>query len=82
MLTDDNLEKLVTMVNEELQSASCVLKDQLDVIDAELKDFRARLSPLYNALGTGKLGLDELAPRVREQKSRQDELSKTRVQVS
>ena len=44
MLTGDNLEKLVTMVNEELQSASCVLKDQLDVIDAELKDVSARLS--------------------------------------
>jgi len=32
-------------------------------------------------LETGKLGLDDLAPRIRELKRRQDELSKARVQV-
>ena len=69
------------MVNEELQSASYLLKDRLDVIDAELKDVKARLSRLYDALETGKLGLDELWPRIKEWKARQDELGKARIQV-
>jgi site-specific DNA recombinase len=81
VLTDENLEELVTMVNEELQSASCGLKGQMDVIDAELRDVRARLSKLYDALETGKLDLDDLAPRIRDLKARQDELGKAKVQI-
>ena len=46
-----------------------------------LLPIKARLSRLYDALETGKLGLDDLAPRIKELKRRQDELSKTRVQI-
>ena len=81
VLIDESLEQLVTMVNEELQSASSGLKDRTEIIDTEQKDVSARLSKLYDALETGKLQLDDLAPRIRELKSRQDELSKTRVQI-
>ena len=81
VLINENLEELVTLVNEELQSASYGLKDRMDIIDAELRDVRARLSRLYDALETGKLELDDLSPRIRELKARQDELTKTRVQV-
>ena len=81
VLTDNNLEKMVVMVNEELQSASGMLQDQMDTIDAELKDVRARLTRLYDVLETGKMELNELVPRIRELKARQDDLSKARVQV-
>ena len=81
VLTDNNLEKLVIMVNEELQSVSGVLQDQLETIDAELRDVKARLSRLYDALETGKIELSDLAPRIKELKARQDDLGKTRVQV-
>jgi chromosome segregation ATPase len=81
VLTDENLEQLVTLVNGELQSASCKLKDRMDVINAELRDIRARLSRLYDALETGKLEFDDLAPRIRELKTRQNELNKARVQI-
>ena len=64
VLTDENLEELVMLVNEELRSASYGLKDRLDVIDAKLRDVRARLSKLYEALETGKLELNDLAPRI------------------
>ena len=57
VLTDENLDKLVVLVNEEFQSASCQLRDRLDVIDAELRDVRARLSKPYDALETGKFEL-------------------------
>ena len=81
VLTDENLEELVTLVNEELQCVSYGLKDRMDVIDSELRDARVRLSRLYDALETGKLELDGLAPRIRELKARQDELSRARVQI-
>ncbi len=81
VLTNENLEELVTLVNEELQSASCGLKDRLDAIDTELRDVRARLSRLYDALETGELELDDLAPRIKELKTRQDELNKAKIQI-
>jgi site-specific DNA recombinase len=81
VLTDENLEELVTMVNEESQFASCGLRDEMDVIDAEMKDVRAGLSSLYDALETEKLDPDEPAPRIRELKARQDELGKAKIQI-
>ncbi len=66
MLTDSNLEELVKLVNEELKSASSGLKDRLDTCAAELRGVEARLSRLYDVLETGKLSLDEIAPRIKE----------------
>jgi len=53
----------------------------LDTIDAELSEVRFRLSKLYDALETVKLSLDDLASRIRELRTRQDELQKARIQV-
>ena len=38
-----------------------------------------RLARLYNALESGKLDLNDLAPRIKELRAKQDELSKARV---
>ena len=81
ILTQENLEELVKLVNEELDSAHGLLKDKLDSIDAELNDVRARLARNYDALESGKLSLDDLSPRIKELRSRQDELTKARVQA-
>jgi site-specific DNA recombinase len=80
VLTQEYLEDLVKLVNEELDSTHGLLKDKLDSIDAELNDVKLRLSKLYDVLETGKLNLDDLAPRIKELKSKQDVLSKARVQ--
>ncbi len=42
-----------------------LLKEKLDAIAVELDDVRARLTRLYDALETGKLSLDDLAPHQR-----------------
>lgn len=42
----------------------------LDAIDLEFEDVRARLAKLYDVLETGKLSLDDLAPRIKELKAR------------
>ena len=53
----------------------------MDIIDTELRDVKARLGKLYEALETGKLDMGDLAPRIKELKTRQDELNKNRVLV-
>jgi archaellum component FlaC len=80
VLNQEWLEELVGLVNKELDSSHDILRDRLDAIDAELNDVRIRLSKLYDALETGKLSLDDLAPRIKELRTRQDELSKARLQ--
>ena len=79
VLQPEWLGELVKLVNEEIYTNNTTLKDKLDVIDAELKNIGARLDRLYDVLETGKLNLNDLAPRIREQKARQDDLSKTRI---
>ena len=39
------------------------------------------LAKLYDTLETGKLILDDLAPRIKELRTQQDELCKTRLQL-
>ena len=81
ILNDEWLEELVGLVNEELDTNHSEYKDRLDLIDAELTEINIRLSRNYDALETGKLALDDLAPRIKEIRWREEELSKTRVQV-
>jgi site-specific DNA recombinase len=81
VLTQEYLEELVKLVNEELDSVHGLLGDKLDVIDAELTDVKGRLSKHYDALETSKLSLDDLSPSIKELKARQDELTKARVQM-
>jgi chromosome segregation ATPase len=81
VLIKEFLEELVMLVNEELGSAHSVFQDRLEAIDTEARDVGARLAKLYEALETEKLTLDDLAPRLRQLRTRQDELSKARVQT-
>jgi site-specific DNA recombinase len=79
VLNQQWLEELVELVNMEVDSRHDILKERLDVIDAELNDMKIKLSKLYDALETDKLSLDDLAPRIKEIRSQQDELGKTRL---
>jgi len=79
ILNDDVLEKLVALVNQDLDNAHSSYREKLEVLDAEVKDVSSRLTALYDALETGKLDLNDLAPRIKGLKARQDELFKSRV---
>ncbi len=81
ILNQEWLEELVKLVNGEIESSTSDLKEKLGTIDAEISEVRGRLSKLYDALETGKLNLDDLAPRIKELRLRQDELSKARLQL-
>ena len=81
VLNPQSLEELVGLVNMELDSTHDIRKEKLDAINAELSDVEIRLSKHYDALETEKLSLDDLAPRIKELRVRQDELSKARLLV-
>jgi site-specific DNA recombinase len=70
---------LVKLVNIELDSGYAVVKEKIVNIDYEIQEVENRLVRLYEALETGKLNLDDLAPRIKELRAKQDELSKARV---
>jgi site-specific DNA recombinase len=73
------LGELTTLVNEELYAEHAVLNEKISNIDNELNEIENRLSRLYDALETNKLNLDDLAPRIKELRIKQDELNKARV---
>jgi site-specific DNA recombinase len=81
ILADDAIEKLVMLVNEELNKTGQVYHQRLEGIESELGNVNLRLDRHYDALETGKLSLDELAPRIKQLKARQDELSKARLMI-
>lgn len=74
ILTPKNLTNLAEMVTAELNSQSREYEDELISIQNELVEVRRRLDRLYDAIETGRLSLDELAPRIREVKERYDKL--------
>ncbi len=81
LLNQESLVELVGLVNQELDSGSDMLKEKLDAAAAELNDVQARLSKLYDALETSRLSLDDLAPRIKDLRSRQEELTRARLRL-
>ncbi len=74
ILTAENLEELVRLVNDEMDTSAVEYRQRLDNIMAELADVGRRLDNLYDALETGKLTLSDLAPRIQALRQRQDRL--------
>lgn len=74
ILTDDNLRELVELTNEEIRNLSDSVEDKIEAYRVQLRDVDTRLERLYDALETGKLKLDELAPRISNLVVRKKEL--------
>ncbi len=74
ILTEDNLRELVRMVNEEMDNVAGDYRDELGVIADEIAGINNRLERLYDALETGKLRLDDVAPRIQQLRCRQEQL--------
>jgi site-specific DNA recombinase len=74
VLTSENLFKLAEFVSQELNSNLESFHNDLNMIEKELVDTYGRLQHLYDAIETGKICLDDLAPRIHEQRERQTKL--------
>ena len=74
ILTEENLRELVRLVNEDMDSAVVNYREELESISDEIAGINSRLERLYDALETGKIGLDDLAPRIQQLRYRQEQL--------
>jgi site-specific DNA recombinase len=81
ILTEENLTKLVGLVNEEMGSFATGYRSRLGTVDSELADVNRRLGHLYDALETGKLSLEDLAPRIQNLRHRQDQLEAAKQDI-
>jgi site-specific DNA recombinase len=82
ILTEDNLTRLVNLVNEETDTASTTYKDECDTILCELDDVRKRLGKLYDVIENNlELSYSDLAPRIRELRERQSKLEQRKAEL-
>ncbi|MCL0064592.1 recombinase family protein, partial [Dehalococcoidia bacterium] len=72
---------LVNLVNEEMDSVSRSHQDELSLILNEIGDVNSRLERLYDAIETGTVELDDLAPRIRQLRIRQEQLQDRRTEI-
>ena len=74
ILTESNIRELVKLVNEELDSVIKEQREKAEAIDEELNEIRRRLDRLWQAVETTDLEINDILPRVREHKERQERL--------
>ena len=66
VLTEENITQLVKMVNEEIVSGKDGIEASVKEKEAQITLAKQRLQRLYAAIETGKVDLDDLAPRIRD----------------
>ena len=81
VLTDGNLRQLVDLVNEELSRNGALYEEQLSEIDEQLVKVERKLTKLYAALESGKVDIDDLAPRLKELRTQQRQLQGKRGEL-
>ncbi len=74
ILTESNIRELVKLVNEELDSVIKEQREKAEAIDEELNEIRRRLDRLWQAVETTDLEINDILPRIREHKERQEKL--------
>jgi DNA invertase Pin-like site-specific DNA recombinase len=81
VLTEDNLQELVRLTNEELTQFRDEYRKRLELLDNQIAEVDSRLGKLYDALETGTFQDGELAPRIRELTRKKEELQQARAEV-
>ena len=74
ILTESNIRDLVKLVNEELDSVIREQREKVEAVEEELKEVRRRLDRLWLAVETTDLEINDILPRIREHKERQEKL--------
>jgi hypothetical protein len=72
ILNEDNLRELARLVNEEMGNNAGTFAKELGMITEEIADINDRLERLYDGLETGKIGIDDLAPRIQQLRHKQE----------
>lgn len=81
ILTEENLEELVRLTNEELAQTCDEERGRLQLLEAQLDDVNSRLGKLYNALETGEFKGGELAPRIKALFEKKEQLQQAKAEA-
>ena len=81
ILTEENLRELVEITNEELRGNRRQAQSELAGLERFVEAVRLKLTRLYAALESGKVDIDDLAPRLKELRAEQRALEERRVQA-
>ena len=81
ILTEENLEELVRLTNEELAQTSGENKERLELLQAQITDVETRLGKLYDALETGEFRSEELAQRIQALSQKKEELQQAKAET-
>jgi len=81
VLTEENMEELVRLTNEELAQTSSEDRERLGILEGQIADVESRLGKLYDALETGKFKSGELAPRIRALMQKKEELQQAKADI-
>ena len=74
ILTEENLMELVKITNEQLRVDRRRCEKQLDTLEQDNKELELKLGRLYAAIESGKVDIDDLAPRLRQLRAEQRQL--------
>ena len=74
ILTEENLMELVKITNEQLRVDRRRCEKQLDTLEQDNKELELKLGRLYAAIESGKVDIDDLAPRLRQLRAEQSQL--------
>lgn len=66
VLTEAHIVQLVDLIDQELKTLRVNYSETITSIESKLSDIEKRTRKLYESLETGKLGLDDIAPRLKE----------------
>jgi hypothetical protein len=79
ILTEDNLEELVRLTNEELAQTCTEEREKLELLQPQIAEADSRLGKLYDALETGEFKGGELASRIQALFQKKEELQQAKA---
>ena len=79
ILTEDNLEELVRLTNEELAQTCAEEREKLELLQPQIAEADSRLGKLYDALETGEFKGGELASRIQALLQKKEELQQAKA---
>ncbi|MCD6163565.1 MAG: zinc ribbon domain-containing protein, partial [candidate division Zixibacteria bacterium] len=81
VLTEKNLTELLNIVIDELNQSNKGFENKLKSIDMQLNVHHNKLDKLYSSLETGKLDIDDIAPRIKELRKQTDKFNLKRNEI-
>ena len=75
ILTEGNIRHLVNLINNELDSVVAEQRERVEAVEEELNEIRRRLERLWVAVETTDLEINDILPRIREHKEREEKLN-------